>query len=243
LPFRFVGHLGLLWFPRSDDPGGAIPDYPTMGPFDQMLFRNTWVATDAYRDAGAGPGGGGPVVPRLYYYTSPQPAPADLPSRGGPAPHQSLNLKYAGSDERAPFAAQLGGAEGRAEGAAAPTRGTIPVGERPPMRFFRYLLNGGRLLLTRRARARIVSNMSRWRKLLGTRRERFRAADLVLVAPAGRRRSKLQVGSRVRLSSGGPVVTVVDVREDERVTISWRGGSGLVYETDLPEVCLQLVGT
>lgn len=66
---------------------------------------------------------------------------------------------------------------------------------------------------------------------------------LKLVVPANNCcRQKLQIGSQVRLNSGGPVAVIVDIDERENVSVSWRDSSGEVHEANLPGACFKRVG-
>lgn len=58
---------------------------------------------------------------------------------------------------------------------------------------------------------------------------RFRAEDLVLVAPAHRWKNPPRIGAVVQLNSGGPDMLVVALDHDMR-TCAWRHDDGLTSE-------------
>lgn len=52
-------------------------------------------------------------------------------------------------------------------------------------------------------------------------------------------RSGLTIGARVRLRSGGPPSLVVDLHDEDHVTIAWRCADGQsIRELKLPAICL-----
>ena len=69
---------------------------------------------------------------------------------------------------------------------------------------------------------------------------RFRTDMLRLVAPAPLPDvPPLGVGDRCMLNSGGPIMTVVDVGDDE-VVVAWRGEA--ISESVFPRACVRRVG-
>jgi len=68
----------------------------------------------------------------------------------------------------------------------------------------------------------------------------IRAKDVRLIRRAEQRSEPLRIGDHVRLNSGGPLSTVVDVDGVGRVVAAWRDRNGRANEVALPDACFRL---
>ena len=68
----------------------------------------------------------------------------------------------------------------------------------------------------------------------------FKLRDLELVAKAPPPDDPpLSVGDRCFFNSGGPELTVVDIKGDKDLTVSWSHDDGRVEEMDFPRACVR----
>lgn len=65
--------------------------------------------------------------------------------------------------------------------------------------------------------------------------------DLRLIRPARQHLPPLGIGDRVRLNTGGPISTVVDIDMDGGVVVSWRASDRAIHEIAFPAVCFSRV--